>query len=139
MEHKDNSAIAHHVVALAVQHDLARVWIVNGEHNEPVVEIQRPVSHLMHVRGGQERHLHSSEAHELEFFSEISDLIANASHAVLFGHGKGNSNMKEKFLHFVQQHHRSLFDVCVDGGNIDFAALSNGQIVALAKDVWARQ
>ncbi len=93
----------------------------------------------MHVRGGQERHLHSSESHEVEYFSEIGELIADASHVVVFGHGKGNSNMKEKFLHFVQQHRRSLFDVCVDGGNIDFAALSNGQIVALAKDVWARQ
>ena len=139
MEENSKPAISHHVIALAVQHDTTRIWVVNDESIEPVLEVERPQSQMMHVRGAQERHLHSSEAHEVEYFNQISDAIVRASHVIVFGHGKGNSNMKDKFLHFVQQQRPSLFDRCVDAGNVDFAALSNGQLVALAKRVWARQ
>lgn len=128
-----------HVVVVAVQHDMSKVWLLNGESSDPVVEIQRPDAELIHVRGGQERHLHSTEANESPYFTLIRNKISHASHVILFGHGKGNSNVKNKFERFLDEHDHSLSKRCIDGGNIDFSALTNGQVVALARSVWARQ
>jgi hypothetical protein len=139
MSDSHSREIDEHVVVVAVQHDASKVWLLNGEASDPVVEIQRPNSELIHVRGGQERHLHSTEANESPYFTLIRNKISHATHVILFGHGKGNSNAKNKFENFLEEHDYSLRQRCIDGGNIDFAAMTNGQVVALAKSVWARQ
>lgn len=127
------------VVVVAVEHDESRVWLLHEDQSAPTLTVVRPDSELIHVRGGQERHLHSTEANENSYFSDLAQKISNASHVILFGHGKGNSNTKSKFLNYLHDHRAALVEQCIDGGTVDFSAMSDKQLLAHAKKTWERQ
>lgn len=124
---------------VALEHDVSKVWLLHEGDAVPAVTVLRPDSELIHVRGGQERHLHSTEANENSYFADLALKLASASNIILFGHGKGNSNMKNKFLGYLHDHRVPLIDRCVDGGTVDFSAVSNKELLALAKQTWERQ
>ena len=139
MNAMQSRSVKDRVVVVAVEHDESRVWLLHESESAPMLTVLRPDANLMHVRAGQERNLHASEGTEGSYFSDLALKIAGASHVILFGHGKGNSNTKNKFLDYLHDRRVQLIERCIDAGTIDLSAVSNKQLLALAKQTWERQ
>ena len=139
MNESQSRSLKDRVAVVALEHDESRVWLLHEGEAVPAVTVMRPDAELIHVREGQERHLHSTEANENSYFADLALKLASSSNIILFGHGKGNSNMKNKFLGYLHDHRIPLINRCVDGGTVDLSAVSDKQLLVLAKQVWERQ
>jgi hypothetical protein len=139
MSQKEISHTNGRVIAAAVEHDQTRIWLLHEPARDPVQVIEREEVQHTHMRGGQERHQHSSEVNEVPYFANVLNALDGASHVVLMGHGAGNSNTASRLVEYANSHHSTLKDRIITAGPVDFSALSNGQLLALAMSVWERQ
>lgn len=139
MSEQEISQSTHRVLAVAVEHDRTRVWHLHETTREPLQVIEREEVQHTHMRGGQERHQHSSEVNEAPYFANILRAIDGASHIVLMGHGTGNANTASRLVEYANTHHSTLNRRIVTADPVDFSALSNAQLLALATSVWERQ
>jgi hypothetical protein len=55
------------------------------------------------------------------------------------GHGSGNSNTASRLVEYANKHLPKIKDRIITADPVDFSALSNGQLLALAMNVWERQ
>lgn len=139
MSNETSSQFSHRVVVAAIEHDETRLYLMHGGNTSPVAVVQRPDTSVMHVRGGQERNLHGTESKESEYLSSIARELNDASHVLLFGHGRGNSNTMDRFVEFLNGNNKELRGKCIRGERVDFSALSDAQLLALARKLWERQ
>lgn len=130
--------LKNHVLLAVVEHDHSRVWILSEDSSEPTVTVFRPGVRQMHVRSSQERHMHSSETGEADYFSTLASVLGVASHVLLIGHGKGNGNMMNKFLGFVESNKKIRVPVAASG-NADLSAMTNGELLKEARSRWVRE
>lgn len=130
--------LKNHVLLSVIEHDHSRVWLVNDESTEPAVTVNRPGVRQMHVRSSQERHMHSTEAGEAEYFSTLASVLGVGSHVLLIGHGKGNGNMMNKFLTYLEKN-SSIHVPVTASGNADLSAMTNGELLKEARNRWMRE
>jgi hypothetical protein len=127
------------VLAVAVEHDQTRIWLLQESTRDPLVVVEREAVQHTHVRGGQERHQHASEVNETPYFADVLSQLEDSSHIVLMGHGSGNSNTASRLVEYANKHLPKIKDRIITADPVDFSALSNGQLLALAMNVWERQ
>lgn len=127
--------LKNHVLLSVIEHDHSRVWLLHDESVEPVMTVYRPGVRQMHVRGSQERHMHATETGESEYFNTLASVLGVGSEVLLIGHGKGNGNMMNKFLKFLENDSHLNVHVTASG-NADLAAFTNGELLKEARKRW---
>lgn len=123
------------VLLSVIEHDHSRVWLLTEEGTDPVVTVNRPGSRQMHVRSSQERHMHSTESGEGEYFAALATVLGVASEVLLIGHGKGNSNTMNKFMKYLENGAAAHVHITASG-TADLAAMSDGELLKEARRRW---
>lgn len=130
--------IADRSLVAAITHDNTRIWLLNEDQEDPVVVVTRQEPDIRHVRQGQERHGHASEAAEVPYFAELASVLAVGSNVVLVGHGTGKANAMNRFVEYLALHHAQLHQRIAATGNANIAAMSGSQIIQDARVKWRR-
>lgn len=126
------------VLLSVVEHDHARVWLLHEDSHEPVVTVHRPGVRQMHVRSSQERHMHATETGEAEYFTTLASVLGLGSEVLLIGHGKGNGNMMNKFLKYLDEKPQTKVHVAASG-TTDLSAMTDGELLQEARLQWKKK
>lgn len=123
-------------IVVAVTHDNARLWPLNGETIRSSLVIDRREPENIHVRGAQAQHGHASENGEEEYFAEIAEEIRDASSILLLGHGTGKANAAERFARYLRDHEKQTAIKVASIETLNLPALSEGEIMNEAHRRW---
>lgn len=135
MDETNFEKLRNRVLLSVIEHDHSRVWLLHDDNTDPVVTVHRPGSRQMHVRSSQERHMHSTETGEAEYFATLANVLGVASEVLLIGHGKGNGNMMNKFMKYLENGSSAHVHVTASG-NADLSAMSDGELLKEARRRW---
>lgn len=135
-----DQSIAGHALVAAITHNHTRLWLLNDDGTEPVLEVLRDdeKNHHGHIKAGQSSHMHENELGEVAYFEYLADVLNQASSLVLLGHGKGKGNAMERFVAHIQKHRSAVFGRVVGTGVINLPHLSDGEIISAARSWWSR-
>ena len=136
MEQEILRKIADRSLVAAITHDVARVWLLNEDIEEPIVVVSREVPENRHVRQAQVNHGHASEVAEVPYFAELARVLAVGSNVVLVGHGTGKANAMNRFVDYLAEHNTPLHQRIAATGNANIAAMSGAQIIQDARKKW---
>lgn len=123
-------------MAVAVTREEARVWTSGVESGTKPETIHAP-SEMMrhhHVREAQHHHGHDTDRTNPVFYESIAQAIANASHIVLIGHGKGKANEVLRLTQHLERKHPEIAHKVVGAIDSDLESLSQDQVLALVRD-----
>lgn len=135
-----DQSIAGHAIVAAITHNHTRLWLLNDEGSEPVLEVLRDDEKMRHdhIKAGQSSHMHQNELGEIAYFEYLAEVLNQASSLVLLGHGKGKGNAMERFVAHIEKHRSSVFGRIVGTGVINLPHLSDGEVIAAARSWWSR-
>jgi len=133
------NAVGRGFTAVAITRDEARVWkaVTDSRHAPESIHAPSEKNRHHHVREAQHHHGHDTDHDNPVFYESITRAVDDASWILLVGHGRGKAN---EMLHLIQYWERKHPDVArkvVGAVDSDLEALSEHQILALARDWFA--
>lgn len=132
--------IAERVVVVAVTRDHAEVWGLDERQHKPLAVVVRhdAESEHRHVKTGQFSHGHESEEGFAQFFTELSNVLSDASEIMIAGHGAGRSNMMESFAEWLSNKRGGIFAKVSEMRYVDLPHTTGRELAALARK-WKEQ
>jgi hypothetical protein len=123
-------------LVLVLDHHQARLWRLDGD------AIDHAVLHPHGLWGTGERlsHRHDRDIAgqraplDYAYLEEIATAIEAAGAVLLLGHGHGESDMRNVLLQHLQTRHPALVERIVAIETVDDSALSEAQLLALARE-----
>lgn len=124
------------VMAVALTRDEARVWETGEDRATRPTRVRAPSEEQRHhhVREAQHHHGHDTDHADVAFFESITRAVSDASSILLIGHGKGKANEMLRLTQFWERKHPDLAQRVVGALDSDLEALSEAQVLALARD-----
>ncbi|MEB3265797.1 MAG: hypothetical protein VKN13_04205 [Cyanobacteriota bacterium] len=122
-------------LVLHLSHHATEAW----RFEQDDVRHERLVPHGLWGSGENLSHRHDRDIAgqraplDAAYLADIIAAMANAEAVLLLGHGQGESDMRQLLLHHLQRHRPDLIDRVVGVVRVDSAALSEAQILALAR------
>lgn len=122
-------------LVLVLDHHQARLFRLEGEAVDHAV--LRP--HGLWATGERLSHRHDRDIAgqraplDYAYLEEIAAAIVGADAVLLLGHGHGESDMRSVLLHHLQTRHPALVERIVASETVDDPALSEAQLLALAR------
>lgn len=136
MEQETLRLLADRSLVAAITHDHTRVWLLNEDKDEPVVDVNRERPEHRHVGPAQAQHGHGDETAEVPYFAEIASVLNVASNVVLVGHGTGKANAMLGFMEYIREHNPSLFRRIAATGTANVPSMTGAQIIHDARKKW---
>lgn len=122
-------------VVVAISRNEARVWNAGIEPDSPLMEFHRPHENAEHRKTREMREGGRFDHRvEPEYFESIVHAVADAEQIWLVGHGTGKSNEMLLFVQYLEQSYPALAPKVVDTVDADLMNLTNGQVLALARE-----
>ena len=124
-------------ILVVIDHREARVFRseLQGSTPEKIVPYD-PHGFGQHVHN---LHEHSHGQHHPvpnSFFEAISKTLQGANQILLFGTGSGGGSAMQELITFLHTHHKDLFEHVIGALTIDETHLTEGQILAKARDFY---
>ena len=126
-------------IVVAISREEARIWKTGLEpHTHP--ETLHSSEEITHHRVSAAHQLSGRNSENLnpEYFESISEAISGAEEILLIGHGKGKANSMLNLIQYLERKHSDLARRVVDSLDTDLENLSEGEILALAREWKAR-
>jgi hypothetical protein len=127
-------------------------WLVVINHHEARIfrsEMRGAIpQHILpHEPEGNFRHAHTSmdfargqeKPDANSFFEPVAKALRGARQILIFGTGKGTSNEMDQFIAWLQTHHLQLATRVIGSLVVDEHHLSEGQLLAKAREFYASQ
>ena len=130
------SEVSNNFVVVTLTNEDAKIWATGIEKGAKPEKIHLPErdSHL-HIKNGPNDHLNKNEdTLTLKFYEEVAQSISMASDILLIGHGTGKASSMEQFVQYLEKRHPDLSKKVVDALDENLTALTEPQILALARD-----
>jgi hypothetical protein len=127
------------VIAVITQDD-ARIWTTGIEPGQKPENISAPADNLHHhhVRQAQHHGGHHADPNRKEYLEEIAQSLSTAGQILLIGHGKGKANSMVALVQFLERKHPAVALKVVDALDSNLDALSEPEILALAREWFER-
>jgi hypothetical protein len=77
--------------------------------------------------------MHHLDPDDPKYFDAVAAELGDAERILLVGHGHGRSNMAQGFLARAREHHRSIAERVIGELSADFAALTEPEVLDLAR------
>ncbi len=122
-------------VVVAISRDHTRVWNSGIEPNSQVMKLNPSHEGAEH-RKAREAHDGGrfDERINQQYFESIVSAISDAGQILLVGHGKGKSSWMLQLVQFLERKHPELGRKVVDAVEADLENLSDGEVLALARE-----
>jgi len=122
--------------AVAITRDEARVWrAATGVGGVPEsIHAPSEKSRHHHVREAQHHHGHDTDHLNPVFYESVTRAVDDASSILLIGHGRGKANEMLHLIQYWERKHPDVADKVVGAVDSDLEALSENQILALARE-----
>ena len=123
-------------LVLHLSHHATEAWRLEQD----AVRHERLLPHGIWGSGEQLSHRHDRDIAgqraplDTAYLNAITQAMASAEAVLLLGHGQGESDMRHLVLHHLKRHRPDLIDRVVGVVTVDSAALTEGQILALARE-----
>lgn len=137
------SAVPESDALIVVDHHEARIYRLDpepvGEATETTLRPYDPhghIHHLAHKEGGNFRGQRAPE--DLGYYDRIAAAVANAPRVAIVGHGTGTSSAMEVLSQRLQGHHHETQGRVVATASIDLSAATDGQLLALGREMLTR-
>lgn len=129
------SDISNKFVVVTITNEDAKVWATGTEKGAKPEKIHVPERHKhLHIKNGPNDHLDKHEdTLTLKFYEEIVQAISTASEILLIGHGTGKASSMVHFVQYLERKHPDLGKKVVDALDENLNAMSEPQILALAR------
>jgi hypothetical protein len=122
-------------VVIAMSKDEARVWNSGIEPNAVVLRLCPPHESAEYRKQREARDGGRFEDRiSPEYFESIVYAIADAGEILLVGHGKGKSSWMLLLIQYLERKHPELGRKVVDAVDADLENLSDGEVLALARE-----
>lgn len=72
------------------------------------------------------------------YFTEVSKSLMDAEKILIFGSGTGHSSAMDTFVAWLKEHRKKISDCVIDTVTIDKGHLTEGQILAKAREIYDR-
>lgn len=123
-------------VVMVVDFHRTRVWSTDAApgtapHTLLPYDLRGYFHHVAHFR---ENPYGVYEADSPEYWKHLTEFLAGVGEALVLGHGKGKARASQHFLDYARTHRPDLAAKVVADLRVDVADLSEGQILALARD-----
>jgi len=126
----------HKFVVVAITQQDARIWAdglapgTEPEHVNPPDE-----SHENRHKGhAQNLDAHQRDGNDPKFFEAVAHSIKDAGVILLIGHGTGKANAMLGLIQFLERKHPDLAKKVISALDSDLNAMSEGQILKLARE-----
>lgn len=132
--------ITQRVAVAAITRGSCRIWAVNDPAGSlPELILRAPDDqHRNHFKQVNQNAHHGTERFDRAYFEEITAYLFPAKEVLLIGHGTGKANEMLKFVQYLERYHPILARKVVGAEDTDLEALSDSQILDLAKR-WFRE
>lgn len=122
-------------IVVAITRDEARVWRSGLEPKTHPELIHPPEDRILHhVRTAEFRGGHYSDLPSPEYYESISQAMKGAERILLVGHGKGKASAALRLTQYLERKHPDQAMQVVDSLDTDLLNLSEGEILALARN-----
>lgn len=129
------SDISNKFVVVTLTKDEARIWTTGIEKRAIPEKISAPaIADDHHFKNGPKTHddIHEDPA-TLAYFESLTKVIAPASSILLIGHGTGKASALVHFVQFLERKHPEVAKKVADALDENLNALTEPQILALAR------
>ena len=93
--------------------------------------------HHTHVHSSHDQPGHKQLPHNDAYYQEISEKLLDADRIVIFGSGKGSSSAMDLFMEWLGEHNPKLKERVFDTLVVDESHLTDNQLIAKARIVYA--
>jgi hypothetical protein len=122
-------------VVVAIAQGEARIWKTGLEPHTHPETVQAPIEDVFHhFRSARFHRGHDSDHLDPIYFESISDVLGTAEEILLVGHGKGKANSMLRLTQYLERKHPDQAKMVVDALDTDLENLSEGEILALARE-----
>ena len=124
---------------IAIAHNEARIYRVDVASHDPLQHVITPhdphhyLHHLTHKDQDRDREQGQRAHEDASFYERIAQDVADASHIVVVGSGKGHSNAGHLFLKYLESHHRRSHGRAVIEVVADLSSLTAPQLLDLGR------
>jgi hypothetical protein len=123
-------------LVVRLDHHGASLWRFEGE------QMEASVLHPHGLWGGDQNLSHRHERDlagqraplDHDYLERISNAIADADAVLLLGHGQGQADVRRLLVAHIRRHHRQLLERIAGVVTLDDTALSDAQLLALARE-----
>jgi hypothetical protein len=131
---------AHMHLLMVIDHSETRVFRTDLKEAEPeTVTPQDTLGHQRHVHSAHDYSDHIEKPNHSAYFEAISKSLEGAEQILIFGSGSGSSSMMDLFAVWLREHHPALSDIVVSCMVVDESHLTEGQLLAKAREVYAEE
>ena len=130
--------ISEKFVVVTITKNEARVWATGtakGTAPEKIFAPSSPNTH--HHRNDPEGHGRGEGATDAAYFGEIAEAVKGASEILVIGHGNGKARAMVNFVQYLERKHPDLGRKVVDALDENLEAMSEAQILSMARDWFA--
>ena len=121
-----------------IDHKQARIF--RTETAGSVAEQIKPednLGHAKHVHSAHDYSDHIEKANHGEYFKAITTSISDADRILIFGDGTGSSSTMDLYVAWLKEHFPKLSERIIGAITIDESHLTDGQILAKARELFA--
>lgn len=126
-----------HLLAVIDFHE-ARVFAAEMAGTVPqTIEPYDPFGHLRELRSDQTGGSGTRQEIPRSYYDAVAKTLAGAEKVLLFGSGTGSSSAVDQFMAEISRHHKDVADKVVGTVKIDEHHLTDGQLLAKAREFFA--
>lgn len=125
---------------LVIDHQQARIFHTDQRGVLPDrVAADEGLGGKSHVHSAHDFRLHTEKPNHDAFFEAVTQSIAEGDRILVFGSGTGSSSSMDLFTVWLREHHPKISDRLVGTMIVDASHLTEKELVARARDVFANQ
>jgi len=128
--------LRNHFVIAVVTQDETRIWTTGIDPGKKPETISAPADNLHHhhVRMAQHHGGHRADPNRAEYLEEIAQALSSAGQVLLIGHGKSKASSMLALVQYLERKHPDLALKVVGALDSNLDALTEPEILALARE-----
>ena len=122
---------------LVIDHKEAKIFHteIKGSTPERIMPYD-PTGIKGHVHSAHDFKDHTGGPNMNEYFTHVAKMLGDPEKILIFGSGNGSSNVMGQFTEWLAKHQPKLSEKVVDAVTVDESHLSEGQLLALARQTY---
>ena len=124
---------------LTIDHKNAKVYRTEVKGTVPeTITPHNGLGHETHVHSKHDYSDHIEKPNHNEYFEAITHSLMSAEKVLIFGDGNGSSNTMDLYIAWLTEHHKPLTERILAAVKVDQSHLSEGQLLARAREIYAQ-
>ena len=135
--HTEGTAGLH--MLLAITHKEAKVYSTELKGSVPeTITPHNGLGHSSHVHSKHDYSDHIEKPNHNAYFEAITTSLKDAEKLLIFGDGEGSSSTMDLYVAWLSHHHQPLAGRILAAVKVDQSHLSEGQLLARAREIYAQ-